>query len=75
MGFFLRLTAVLRSILRLRHARPSSVYARRCCEQGGSRGLEVEDVIRFSVGIECAPSEIPGLPCFPNSVKVSHVRA
>jgi len=32
MGFFLRLVAVPRSTLRLRHTRPSSVYARRYCE-------------------------------------------
>lgn len=39
MEFFLRLTAVLRSTLRLRHARSSSVYARRYCEQKGNEGI------------------------------------
>jgi hypothetical protein len=38
MGFFLRLVAVPRSTLRLRHTRPSSVYARRYCELARESG-------------------------------------
>lgn len=77
MGFFLRLTAVPRSTLRLRHARPSNVYPRRRCEQGGSRGRGGEvEAVTFTVGIECnSLRNSPRPPCFPNSAKVSHVCA
>lgn len=67
---FLRLTAVPRSTLRLRHARPSSVYARTREREGGGRGGRGGSCYAFD--IEC--NSLRNSP-FPNSVKVSHVRA
>lgn len=77
MGFFLRLTAVPRSTLRLRHARPSNVYPPSLLRavQGREDGDRDRGCYRSRPVSGVILLEIPRPPCFPNSGKVSHVCA